>query len=119
MALTLIYSQKKFNAMRYKYLLPINDSIDTDKKMLAAFDFDDSVTVDRLKQAVLKSVLIFYKSHTARETCETFGIPFTAEYVKILHRLSPKGLGLGGARKGSGQKKRLINNYNQQPCSEN
>jgi hypothetical protein len=78
-------------------------------KMLKAFDFDDSVCIDRIKSAVLKSVLIYYEYHTARETCETFGIPFTPEYVKILHRLAPKGLGLGGARKGAGKKK--ISNF--------
>lgn len=67
--------------------------------------YDDSVAIDRLKAAVLKSILIFYQYHTARETCEAFGIPFTPEFVKILHRLSPKGMGMGGARQGAGQKK--------------
>lgn len=74
-------------------------------QLIRSIDFEDSVTIDRLKSAVLKSVLIYYEHHTARETCEAFGIPFTAEYIKILHRLCPKGMGLGGARKGSGQKK--------------
>jgi hypothetical protein len=74
-------------------------------KFLKSFDFDDSVCVDSLRMSVLNAVIAFYKCHTARETCETFGIPFTQEYVKILHRLAPKGMGLGGARKGAGRKK--------------
>jgi len=74
-------------------------------RIIRHIDTTDSVAIDRLKTAVLKSILIFYEHHTARETCEAFGIPFTGEFVKILHRLSPKGLGMGGARKGSGQKK--------------
>lgn len=93
--------------MRHKYLNPIREESDTAERLNAAFDFDDSVVLDRLKQAVLKSVLIYYANHTARETCELFGIPFTPEYVKILHKLAPKGMGLGGARKGAGQKKRI------------
>lgn len=80
-------------------------------RIIKSIDYDDSVAIYRLKSAVLKSVLIYYEHHTARETCEAFGIPFTPEFVKILHRLSPKGMGLGGARKGSGQKKQ--NHFNQ------
>lgn len=76
-------------------------------RILKDFDFSDSVVIDRLKQAVLKSVLVYYQTHTARETCALFGIPFTPEYVKILHRLCNKGMGLGGARQGAGQKKQL------------
>ena len=75
-------------------------------RIIKSIDFDDSVAIDRIKSAVLKSVLIYYAGHTARETCQAFGIPFTQEFVKILHRLAPKDMGLGGARKGSGQKKR-------------
>ncbi|HMN89096.1 MAG TPA: hypothetical protein PKE68_03685 [Saprospiraceae bacterium] len=75
------------------------------RQLVKDLNFEDSVVIDRLKAAVLKSVLIFYSSHTARETCEEFGIPFTPEYVKILHKLQPKGMGLGGARKGSGKRK--------------
>lgn len=74
-------------------------------RILKSIDYDDSVALDRLKAAVLKSVLIYYAHHTARETCEAFGIPFTPEFIKILHRLSPKGMGLGGARRGAGKKK--------------
>lgn len=81
------------------YIGQLHDRITSD------VDFEDSVSIDRLKAAVLKSVLIYYEQHTARETCEAFGIPFKQEYVKILHRLAPKQMGLGGARKGSGQKK--------------
>lgn len=74
-------------------------------RIVKSIDYDDSVALDRLKSAVLKSVLIYYEHHTARETCEAFGIPFKPEYVKILHRLAPKDMGLGGARKGAGKKK--------------
>jgi len=78
-------------------------------RIILQIDTNDSVCIDRIKSAVIKSVLIFYEHHTARETCEAFGIPFNNEFVKILHTLSPKGLGLGGKRKGSGQKKQ--NNF--------
>jgi len=74
-------------------------------RIVKSIDYDDSVALHRLKSAVLKSVLIYYEHHTARETCDAFGIPFTPEFVKILHRLSPKGMGLGGARPGAGQKR--------------
>lgn len=77
-------------------------------RIVKSIDYDDSVSIDRLKSAVLKSVLIYYEHHTARETCEAFGIPFTPEFIKILHRLSPKGMGLGGARQGAGQKKQNL-----------
>lgn len=78
---------------------------DIHDRLLRSIDFEDSVAIDRLKQAVLKAVLVYYATHTAKETCELFGIPFTREYVKILHHLHPKGLGLGGARKGAGRNK--------------
>lgn len=74
-------------------------------KLIKELDLEDSVVLDKLKEAILKSVLIFYSQHTAKETCEMFGIPFKPEYVKILHRLNPKGLGLGGARQGAGIRK--------------
>lgn len=76
-------------------------------RIVKSIDYDDSVSLDKVKSAVLKSVLIYYERHTARETCEEFGIPFCQEYVKILHHLAPKDMGLGGARKGSGQKKQI------------
>ena len=78
--------------------------------LIKDLDFEDSVVLDKLKNAVLKSVLIYYQTHTARETCQMFGIPYNNEMQKILHRLAPKGLGLGGARKGCGQKKK--NSFN-------
>lgn len=65
----------------------------------------DSVDFDRFCTAILTAVEIYYQTHTARETCEKFGIPFEQKYVKILHQLFPKDMGLGGARKGSGNKK--------------
>lgn len=76
------------------------------RNLIKALDLGDSVVLDRLKDAILKSVLVYYETHTARETCQLFGIPFTREYIKILNHLHPKGMGLGGARKGSGQKKK-------------
>ena len=88
-----------------RYISQLHDRI------IRQVDADDSVSIDRLKSAVLKSVIIYYQHHTARETCEAFGIPFTPEMVKTLHLLSPKGMGLGGARKGAGKKKQ--NNFHQ------
>jgi len=66
---------------------------------------EDSVLEDKLKRAILKAVETFYRSHTFRETCEEFGIIPTSRMQKIMHRLWPKGMGRGGARKGSGNKK--------------
>lgn len=80
--------------------------VDRKHDRLLDFDYTNSVVVDRLKLAVLKSVEIYYATHTARETCDMFGIPFTPEHVKALHQLWPKNMGLGGARQGAGQKKK-------------
>jgi hypothetical protein len=77
-------------------------------KIIDPLDLEDSVVIDRLKQAILTSVLVYYSTHTARETCNLFGIPFRPEFVKILHRLHNKNMGLGGAREGSGQKKKIL-----------
>jgi hypothetical protein len=73
--------------------------------LVRQYDYENSVSVFRAKQAVLTAVLSYYETHTARETCELFDIPFKPDYIKILHRLAPKNMGLGGSRKGSGQKK--------------
>ena len=50
-----------------------------------------------------RQILKFYRTHTARETCYKFNIPFTGRNVKILHRAMPKGLGLGGKRANAGR----------------
>lgn len=65
------------------------------------FDFDSYQKTDKVKSAVLKSIEIYYQNHTAKETCDAFGIVYTPQIVKLLHRLFPKGMGWGGARRKS------------------
>lgn len=70
-------------------------------------DFEDSVVVDNLKNALLRAVKQYYvfENHTAKETCDYFKIPFTNEYAKLLVKIFPKSQGLGGSRKNAGNKK--------------
>lgn len=56
----------------------------------------------------LKAIRDFYKSHTCKETCEHFGLPFDNYTQKEFVKLWPKKLGLGGKRKGSGRKKDAV-----------
>jgi hypothetical protein len=56
---------------------------------------------------LLQQVAEVYASRTARETCEYFGCSYTNKVAKLLCLVFPKGLGRGGSRKGSGQKKKV------------
>jgi transposase len=55
-------------------------------------------------EKIVSSVLDYYQSHTARETCEKFGIKYSQKIAKILNSCHQKGMGKGGARKGAGRK---------------
>lgn len=46
---------------------------------------------------------------TAREVARLLKCNYTPNFQKLMHQCFPKGLGHGGARKGSGKKKSLIN----------
>ena len=47
----------------------------------------------------LEDFLSYYETHTARETCEHFGIEFTPKIQKLLHRCFHKHTGWGGNRR--------------------
>lgn len=66
-------------------------------------DFDANQYVDdsKARKAVLKSVEIYYQTHTCKETCYAFGIIYSNEIAKLFCTLFPKNLGLGGARRKS------------------
>lgn len=57
-------------------------------------------------QNKLKDILDYYENHTARETCDFFGIEYTQNLNKLLNLCAPKNLGHGGKRKGSGRKRK-------------
>lgn len=65
--------------------------------------FTDIETARRAK-ALDKVGRHYLKGYTCRETCEHYGITYSRRIQKIFHLLWPKGLGWGGARKGSGNK---------------
>jgi hypothetical protein len=54
------------------------------------------------------AVIEYYKTHTAAETLTYFNMPIDRRHIKALYRHYPKGLGWGGARQGSGNKKGWI-----------
>jgi len=55
--------------------------------------------------SLAREILEYYETHTAKETAEQFGFEPEPKVVKRLHRLLPKNMGLGGKRKGAGNKK--------------
>lgn len=48
----------------------------------------DSVAVYQMKTKVLTSILAYYKNHTARQTLEAFGIPYSYEMAHSLYQIS-------------------------------
>jgi len=50
-------------------------------------------------------IIEYYKTHTAKETLVFFNLPIDRRHIKALHLHYPKGLGWGGSRKHSGNKK--------------
>lgn len=58
-----------------------------------------------------KKVGTYFKTHTARETADMFGLEYDNNLQKALTRAFPKGLGVGGARKNAGRGDKIENRF--------
>jgi len=79
-------------------------------------DYIDSLTltgrVDEDPDTRLETIERIYLEGTAQDVCDYFQVSNTNAIRKALHSLFPKGMGLGGVRKGAGRKSKNYENIN-------
>ena len=112
-----LHSEKSFDELRrlavnaiYRLFTKMGYSRKKGKDNFEPF-YIEKETLSKEEEKVIENIEFLYleKGLTAREIAQIYNVNYNNYFQKLLHKLFPKNMGLGGKRKGAGRKKLIIN----------